>query len=255
MKDRVLAFGCHPDDVEFMAAGTLALLAKRGYEIHIATMTGGEVGSPTLSRKEIQKKRLKEAAKSAAILNGHYHYAGGCDLEVEYNSFHRKAATRIMREVDPLIVFTLPPMDYMADHEQTSLLVRNAAYIAPVPLYDCGTSAPPTKSCPYLYYWNAISLKDIFGRKLPMKFGVNIASAMATKEKMLACHESQREWLAALGWDSYLRVMKDWSREQGKLIGTKYGECFIQHVGGGYPQDNILKNILGNLCISTKGRK
>ncbi len=30
MKKRVLAFGAHPDDVEFMCAGTLALLAKRG---------------------------------------------------------------------------------------------------------------------------------------------------------------------------------------------------------------------------------
>ncbi len=39
MADRILVFGCHPDDVEFMAAGTLALLAERGYEVHIATMT------------------------------------------------------------------------------------------------------------------------------------------------------------------------------------------------------------------------
>ena len=30
MTDRVLAFGCHPDDVEFMSSGTLALLAERG---------------------------------------------------------------------------------------------------------------------------------------------------------------------------------------------------------------------------------
>jgi LmbE family N-acetylglucosaminyl deacetylase len=30
MKDRVLAFGCHPDEVEFMAAGTLALLTRQG---------------------------------------------------------------------------------------------------------------------------------------------------------------------------------------------------------------------------------
>ena len=35
---RMLAFGCHPDDVEFQCAGTLALLARRGYEIHIATI-------------------------------------------------------------------------------------------------------------------------------------------------------------------------------------------------------------------------
>jgi LmbE family N-acetylglucosaminyl deacetylase len=252
--DRVLAFGCHPDDVEFMAAGTLALLAKRGWEVHIATMTGGEVGSPTLSSKAIRKKRLKEAESAAAVIGGHYHYAGGCDLEVEYSSFYRKAATRVVREVKPAVVLAPPPMDYMADHEQTSLLVRNAAYLAPVPLYRCG--APAIKRCPHLYYWNAAGLKDIFGRPLPMQFGVDTGSVMGTKEQMLACHASQREWLAALGWDSYLQVMKDWSRGQGRLIGRKHGECFIQHLGSGYPQDNLLKKVLGDLCVAlSEGRR
>ena len=81
--DRILAFGCHPDDIEFMAAGTLALLAQRGYEIHCATITGGELGHPTLSPQEIREVRTGEAAASAKVLNGHYHYAGGYDLEVE----------------------------------------------------------------------------------------------------------------------------------------------------------------------------
>ncbi|MEI6168671.1 MAG: PIG-L deacetylase family protein [bacterium] len=249
---KVLAFGCHPDDIEFMAAGTLALLAERGYEVHLATMTGGEVGSPTLSREAIKAKRLGEAAAAAKVLNGKYHYAGGCDLEVEYNAFYRRAATKIMREVDPEIVFTLPPTDYMADHELTSRLVRNAAYIAPVPLYDCGTAAPPTARAPHLYYWNAIGLKDIFGRPLPMSLGVDITSVVGMKEKMLACHESQREWLAALGWDSYLKVMQNWSREQGCLIGCEFGECFIQHRGAGFPQDNRLVEVLGDLCFTCK---
>lgn len=251
--ERILAFGCHPDDVEFMCGGTLALLAERGYEVHIATMTGGEVGSPTLSSAEIQRVRLKEAAEAAAVLRGHYHYAGGRDLEVEYNSFYRQAATRVMREVDPLMVFTLPPMDYLADHEQTSLLVRNAAYIASVPLYDCGSSAPPAKRFPYLYYWNAIGLRDIFGRPLPLHFGIDVGAVVETKEKALACHASQREWLKAHnGWDSYIQTMKDWTQKQGQLIGRTWGECFVQHLGNGHPQDNILKKTLGNLCVATR---
>ena len=64
--DRVLAFGCHPDDVEFMCAGTLALLAEKGCEIHVATMTGGEVGSPSLTREQIRARRLQEAGAAAA---------------------------------------------------------------------------------------------------------------------------------------------------------------------------------------------
>src|SRR2546428_818339 len=36
---RVLALFAHPDDAEFLSAGTLALLAARGAKIHISTMT------------------------------------------------------------------------------------------------------------------------------------------------------------------------------------------------------------------------
>jgi len=146
-----------------------------------------------------------------------------------------------------VLVLTGPPMDYMADHELTSRLVQNAAYIAQVPLYDCG--APATKASPHLYYWNASGLKDMFGRPLPMQFGVDVGLVMETKEKMLACHTSQREWLEALGFDSYLAMMKEWSRAQGRLIGREQGECFIQHTGAGFPQDNRLAEILGPLCL------
>ncbi len=247
--ERVLAFGCHPDDVEFMAAGTLALLAERGYEIHIATMTGGEAGSPTLTSDEIHARRLKEAEASAKVIGGTYDYAGGCDLEVEYSSEYRTMATRVVREADPLIVFTLPPTDYLPDHEQTSHLVRNAAYIASVPLYECGAKA--THRIPYLYYWNASNLTDIFGRPLPVHFGIDVGSVMGTKETMLACHESQREWLAYHNkWDAYIEQMKDWTRRQGRLIGRDWGECFIQHRGANHPSDNILEKILPDLCIT-----
>ena len=248
--ERILAFGCHPDDVEFMCAGTLALLADKGYEIHIATMTGGEVGHPTMTNQQIRAQRLQEAKRAAEIIGGHYHYAGGYDLEVEFNNFYRKITTRVIREVDPLIVLTLPPMDYLADHEQTSCLVRNAAYIASVPLYDCGVSTTPIKRFPYLYYWNAANLTDIFGRALPLHFGIDVTSVMKTKEKMLACHDSQRKWLAYHNkWDAYIETMKEWTKKQGQVIGREYGECFIQHLGNGHPQDNILKTILKDFCI------
>ena len=248
--DRILAFGCHPDDIEFMAAGTLVLLAERGYEIHLATMTGGELGHPTLPPQQIRAKRLQEAANSAQVIGGHYHWAGGYDVEVEYSGDYRRKAVRVMREVDPLIVFTNPPMDYMIDHEENSRLVRNAAYVASVPNYDCDVPTTPTKRFPYLYYWNAVNLADIFGRPLPLSCGVDITSVMATKEQMLACHESQQEWLAFHnGWAYYLDNMKWHSAGDGQRIGVEYAEGFIQHRSQGHPQDNILKEILGDLCV------
>ena len=55
----ILAIGAHPDDVEFLCAGTLALYASEGHNIYIAVATNGNVGSPTLSKSEIGKIRKK----------------------------------------------------------------------------------------------------------------------------------------------------------------------------------------------------
>jgi LmbE family N-acetylglucosaminyl deacetylase len=245
--DRVLAFGCHPDDVEFMAAGTLALLARQGFEIHIATMAGGEAGSPELTSAQIKAIRLKESEAAAALAGAHYHYAGGCDLEVEYNSEYRRMATRVIRAVDPLIVLTHAPTCYMVDHEETSRLVRNACYIASIPLYDRDAGLAPTHRFPYLYYWNAMGLTDIFGRSLPMQFGVDIGSVVELKERMLLCHESQRAWLEFHnGPDAYVNAQRGFNRKQGALMGCEHGECFMQHLGHGHPKDNILKKLLGD---------
>ncbi|MCD6120942.1 MAG: PIG-L family deacetylase [Spirochaetales bacterium] len=246
---RILAFGCHPDDVEYMTAGTLALLAEKGHEIHIATMAGGEVGSPTLKAQEIREKRLQEAADSAKIIKGKYHFAGGEDLQIEYNREYRQKSVKVMREVNPDIVLTAPPMDYLADHEMTSLLVRNASYIAPVPLFDCGEPTKPTKKIPYLYYWAPVGLKDIFGRKPYFHFGVDISTVIKIKEKMLLCHVSQDEWIRYLNNISIADDMKEQSQEMGKLINRPYGECFTQHLGMGHPQDNILKELLGTFLL------
>jgi len=248
--DRVLAFGCHPDDVEFECAGTLILLKQVGYEIHIAEMAGGEMGSPVLPPQQIRERRLNECVRAAATIGAEFHYAGGYDCEVEYSAEYRRRAVRIVREVDPLIVFTNPPMDYMVDHEETSKLVRNASYVASVPNFDCGYPVKPTLRIPHLYYWNASGQRDIFGRPLPINRVVDITSVIDTKIAMLECHESQREWLSYHnGWDEYVNMMIGNGLKQGELIGVKYAEGYVQHLGNNYPEDDLLGSILGDLCV------
>jgi LmbE family N-acetylglucosaminyl deacetylase len=247
---RILAFGCHPDDIEFMAAGTLALLAERGWEVHLATMTGGEVGSANRASHEIRATRLAEAEAAAKVLGAAFHYAGGYDLEVGFDHAYRRMATHVVRVVRPDVVLTHPPYDYLVDHEETSRLVRTATFIASVPLYDCGDTVAPTAAIPYLYYWDAFGGVDNFGRPLPMGFGVDVGSAIETKRRMLASHASQREWLAFVNSiDSYLDEMVRMTQAQGARIDRPYGECFLQHLGHGHPKDNILAQELGDLVV------
>ena len=233
-----------------MCAGTLALLARHGCEIHIAIMAGGEAGSPTLSRAQIRGVRLKEAQAAAKIIGAKLHCAGGEDLEVTYNDEYRRRTVRVMRAVNPTIVFTHPPMDYLVDHEETSRLVRNAAFIGPVPNYDCGSPPAPTSKIPHLYYANAFGGHDVFGRALPLTCAVDISSVMETKTRMLASHTSQREWLRAImNCDEYLDLMRKQAANDGGRAGLAQAEGFIQHRGNGHPQDNVLKQLLGVACI------
>ena len=41
----VLCLEAHPDDAEFLCAGTLALLRERGWQVHIASVTPGDCGT------------------------------------------------------------------------------------------------------------------------------------------------------------------------------------------------------------------
>jgi len=247
---RVLAFHCHPDDVEWNMAGTLALLAQRGWEVHLAAMAGGEVGSATLSPQAIRERRLQENTNSAAVIGAQFHYAGGHDLQIVYDVHHLRLAVRIIRMIDPDIVLAPPPMDYLIDHEETSRLVRTATFISCVPNFDCGTPTKPTCRIPHLYYCNAMGQRDCFGRPLPLHFVIDVTSVFETKREMLARHESQREWLKRVsGMDNYLDDMERDVRKQGDLVGVTHGEGFIQHLGAGYPESNILNDVLRELCF------
>jgi len=51
MRERVLCITAHPDDETMLTGGVLAMLAKRGLEVHILCATrgeGGEVGEPSV---------------------------------------------------------------------------------------------------------------------------------------------------------------------------------------------------------------
>lgn len=255
VKNSVLAFMAHPDDAEFLCAGTLALLHERGYEVHIATMTAGDGGSTELPPEEIARIRFGEAQRSAALLNGKYHCAGLKDFLVTVNETSIKRVVELLRQVDPLIVFTHHPNDYMLDHEMTSILVRHACFCASAPNMktDFFPSAAPTERIPYLYYCMPIEGVDHFGNETPMNIFVDITSVMGLKESMLKCHESQRQWLLKHhGMDEYVGRMRHWAMQVGRKIGVEFAECFIQHRGHAFPRDNILAKLLDELAVEVQ---
>ena len=247
-KRTVLAVGAHPDDVEILCAGTLALLHAHGWKVECATMTPGDCGSATLSRAEISAIRKKEAAASMALLNGEYHCMECDDIFIAYDRPTLLKVIKLIRQVQPAIVFTMSPEDYMIDHEVTSALVRTACFSAGMNNIETD-GIEPFLSIPHLYYLDPMEGKDILGRVIHPTTIVDISSTMRRKEQMFLCHRSQLSWLRAHhGVDEYVESMRTVSTMRGKMVGVPYAEGFRQHLGHAFPQDNILKQELSGFA-------
>ncbi|HEY3379321.1 MAG TPA: PIG-L family deacetylase, partial [Armatimonadota bacterium] len=95
----VLAICAHPDDAEIRCGGTLLLLAERGWDVHIATVSTGECGSAVLSPNATAVTRRAEAVAAAAVAGGSYHCLDGQDLQIYDNNEFRGKATALIRLV------------------------------------------------------------------------------------------------------------------------------------------------------------
>jgi LmbE family N-acetylglucosaminyl deacetylase len=244
----ILAFMAHPDDVEFLCAGTLVRLREKGYRIHIATMTAGDCGSMDLPPEQISQLRINEARTSANMLDATFQYLGEKDGLICYQPETICNTVETLRVSQAFLVITHSPSDYMIDHEVTAQLVRNAAFCAGIPNFKTGAipPAPHLEGVPYLYYAMPLEGKDCLGHQVEMDFQVDISRQLETKTAMLKCHASQRDWLMKHhGVDEYVAQMKRWAAAAAKPLAVAYAEGFRQHRGHAYPQDNILVELLG----------
>ena len=245
----ILAVHAHPDDLDILAGGTLKLLADAGHLVVMATATAGEGGSAEFDPAETGRIRQEEASASAALIGAAYHCLGFPDLGVFNDDPSRRAVTELLRTVRPDIVITGSPADYHPDHEAISLLVRDACFAGPVANYKTGPAAA-LETIPALYFTDAVGGRDREGYKLSRDFGVNVASVFATKQAMLAFHESQEAWvikqhgIAALG-----PHMDAWTRKVGADFGVELAEGFRQYKHQPYPKAPVLQGLLGDWLI------
>ncbi|MDB5479686.1 MAG: family carbohydrate esterase [Caulobacteraceae bacterium] len=241
----ILAVHAHPDDVETLAAGTLAILARLGHAITIATLTAGECGSVEDDAAETARIRRREAATAAAMIGAAYDCVGLPDLGVFNDDASRRAVTELLRRKGPEIVITSAPADYHPDHEATSLLVRDACFAASAPGYRTG-EASPLPGIPHLYFMDPIGARDRDGVPARPDFGVDIGGVMETKRRMLSAHQSQKSWLLKQhGITDFTAGMEAQSARRGRDFGVAFAEGFRHYRHPPYPRDPLLQALLG----------
>lgn len=242
---RILAIHAHPDDIETLAAGTLALLSRRGHDIVLVTATAGEGGATALSPTETARIRRTEAAAAAGLIGAGYRCLGLPDLGVFNDDPGRRTVTEAIRWARPDLVIAASPSDYHPDHEAVSALTRDACFAASVPNYRAGPAAA-LEAIPHLYFMDPIGGRGRDGARVAGDFGVDVGAFLATKRRMLAAHESQLAWVARQhGEPDHLAAMEAWTARRGRDFGCAYAEGFRQYLGHPFPRTPRLQELAG----------
>jgi LmbE family N-acetylglucosaminyl deacetylase len=124
---KLLAFGAHPDDIEFGCGGVIAKETRSGRAVHFVVCSRGEAasnGSPA--------QRTAEAKKAAALLGASLEFIElGGDAHLEIKPPYAIKLARILRRYRPGIVLA-PSLvaNQHPDHPRLGHLVRDACRLA-----------------------------------------------------------------------------------------------------------------------------
>ena len=105
--ERLLVIMAHPDDVDFGAAGTMAVLTDAGAEVTYCLVTDGDAGGSdrSMSRSDMAALRRAEQTRAAkAVGVEHLVFLGHPDGRVVADLTLREDLSRVIREVRPNVV-------------------------------------------------------------------------------------------------------------------------------------------------------
>lgn len=254
----VLAITAHPDDIEFMMAGTLILLGQQGFDLHMLNVANGCCGSATEPADAIAARRWEEAQDAASAIGATAHPPLVDDLTIEYTQPQLRRLAAIVREVAPSVLLIHSPQDYMEDHMNACRLAVTAAFTRGMPNFETSPPRPPVNNDVTVYHALPYGLRDGLRRRVRAGQYVDITAVLGQKRTALAAHRSQKEWLdVSQGLDSYLQTMEDMSREVGNAAHAAgapreaftYAEGWRRHAHLGFcgPEADPLAEILGTL--------
>ncbi len=123
----LVAFGCHPDDVEFGCGGIVALESRAGRACCVVVCSRGESASHGTPEERLEECRAGARALGASLelieLDG--------DSHLEEKAAHSIRLAGVIRRLRPATVLAPTPVENQhPDHYRLGRLVRDAARIA-----------------------------------------------------------------------------------------------------------------------------
>jgi len=135
---RILVITAHPDDVDFGAAGTVALWTDAGIDVSYCIVTNGDAGGSDRSVPRDEMATLRQAEQTAAAKQvgvSDLHFLGYPDGRVEATLGLRKDLARVIRLLRPdRVICQSPERNYVRlgighpDHRAVGSASLDAVY-------------------------------------------------------------------------------------------------------------------------------
>ncbi len=225
----VLAFGAHPDDIEFACGGVIARETRAGRPAHLVVCSRGESAS-----HGTPATRASEARKGAAALGATLEFVDlDGDATLEVKAAHVLALAAIIRRVRPGIVLAPSlPENQHPDHPRLGRIVRDAARLA-----RYGGVAKlrrrPAHAIGALFFYAGSQAAEPPGC-LPVLIDISDPGVVAAWTAAMEAHATQLR----------TRNYVDLQRARARVLGLEAGVEFAQAL---YPNDPLVFDSLAPL--------
>jgi LmbE family N-acetylglucosaminyl deacetylase len=214
----------HPDDAEFMLAGTVARWTRGGSKIVYLLVTDGDKGSsdPDVNPKDLATLRRGEQMAACAILGvGHVEFLHYEDGMVEPTLALRRDIARVIRNHKPMVAICQDPSRFFAgrgyinhpDHRAVGEAALGAIYPA----------ARDRLTFPELLLegLEPHKVSEVFiGAAEDSDLIVDISDTMGAKIEALKAHKSQ------VGDWNPNEMVTQWAKESADGYDFRFGETF-----------------------------
>ncbi|HSY19675.1 MAG TPA: PIG-L family deacetylase [Candidatus Acidoferrales bacterium] len=230
----LLAFGAHPDDIEFGCGGIIAREAQLGRPIHFILCSHGEAGT-----HGTPKQRIAESKKAAKILGATIEFIKlDGDAHLEIRAVHAIKLAQILRRTRPGIVLAPSVVENQhPDHWRLGKLVRDAARLARFGgLKELRRS--PSHAIDQLFFYAVTP--DAEPRDIsPVLFDISAPEIISAWTAAMSAHESQ------VKARNYIELQLT----RARLLGARAG---IGHAIALFPNDPL---VLDSLAQSSRSAR
>ena len=222
---RAMIIVAHPDDIEFVVAGTAARWVKIGARVSYVLVTSGDAGShkPGITRKELARIREAEQRVAARVLGvEEVVFLGYHDGEVEPTLALRRDLVRQIRRFKPDTLVCFDPTILFFGNEYINHPDHRAVGQAAL------DAVAPAAAMPLVFAelreegLEPHRVKEVLvASSTDPDTWIDITDTLELKIEALHQHASQ----FPDDWDPG-DMVREWATENGEKIGVQYAEAF-----------------------------